>query len=277
MKKVLIRVSFILAVLITLSVLLYPTVSDYVNSLSQSRVVAQYFDDVAGMEDAAVREMLETARKYNAELAGKRDRFAYTDEDTAVYRLMLNTGRGVMGILSVDKIGVKLPIYHGTDEGVLQVGLGHMQGSSLPVGGAGTHCIITGHRGLPSSTLLTNLDRMAEGDLFVLYIMGETLTYQVDNIKTVKPDEVRSLDIDREMDYCTLVTCTPYGINSHRMLVRGHRVENIGLSDWEAVYAGAKRVDSLITLLILLIPLIPVLIIYAIIKCWKIKAQKVRN
>jgi sortase A len=272
MKKFTIIISLlILGLLIGVSVLLYPTLADYVNSKSQSRVVARYVDDIAGMDDSKKQAMLEAARDYNQKLLYSENRFRFTDKDWSAYKQLLNTGRGVMGILAIDKINVKLAIYHGTDEGNLQIGLGHMQGTSLPVGGAGTHACITGHRGLPSSTLLSDLDRMAEGDTFVIYVMGEALTYRVDHIQTVEPHEVQSLGIDPDMDYCTLVTCTPYGVNTHRLLVRGQRTENALNAGWETVYADARRLDKAMTLLVFLIPVLPTLMIFVILQCRKIR------
>ena len=263
----------VLTAVIILSVALYPSVSDYVNALSQTRTIAKYIDEVMSLNDDEAKALLEEARAYNESLRLKPDRFKFTAEETAEYKKLLNTGRGVIGILVVDKIGVKLPIYHGTDEAVLQVGVGHLHGSSLPVGGAGTHSIITGHTGLPSSTLLTNLDRLNEGDTFMLHVLGETLTYQVDQIRIVEPDKMQTLEIEKDMDYCTLVTCTPYGVNSHRLLVRGHRIENAPNSNWEAIYADARRLDKLIVILIFMLPLIPVLLILIVMKCRKIKRR----
>jgi len=270
-----IPLSVIIFALIVASVLLYPSVADYYNSFRQTRVVARYIDDVAGIDDGAAQAMLAAARAYNEGLLDNGKRFYPTAEETAAYNQLLNTGLGVMGILVIDKLGVNLPIYHGTDEGVLQVGLGHLQGSSLPVGGIGTHAIVTGHRGLPSSTLLTNLDQMAEGDAFALYVMGETLTYQVDNIRTVEPAEVNALAIDREMDYCTLVTCTPYGVNTHRLLVRGHRVETAANPGWKMVYADAKKLGKPAALLIFMLPLLPIVIVYIVLKCRRIRKRGV--
>jgi len=271
MKKYMFGIVMTLGVFITLSVLLYPTVSDYLNSRSQSRVVARYFDDVVHMDDEKPQRLLKAAREYNRKLLKNNYRFKFTEQETTEYRSLLNTGGDVMGVLVIDKINVKLPIYHGTDEGVLHAGVGHIQGSSLPVGGTGTHSFITGHRGLPSATLLSNLNKMAEGDIFILYVLGETLTYQVDQIQTVEPHEVETLAIDPDMDYCTLVTCTPYGVNSHRLLVRGQRVENADTADWNSIYAGAKRLDKLIIILIFTVPVLPVLIIYIMFKCVKIR------
>ena len=269
MKKYIIPIAFVAGALITLSVLLYPFVANYVNSRSQTRVVSQYIDDVAAIDDGSRQAILEAAHAYNRDLLRSGRRFNPTQAEKAAYLKQLDAGRGVMGILAIEKIGVSLPIYHGTDEGVLQVGIGHLQGTSLPVGGIGTHAFITGHRGLPSSKLLSNLDRMAEGDTFVLYVMGETLTYMVDDIQTVTPDDVKALEIDPDMDYCTLVTCTPYGVNTHRLLVRGHRVENAA-GAWEMITAGAKRLDKLLIIALFLVPASPVILLCAVIVCVKI-------
>jgi sortase A len=266
MKKRIIGAVVVLIVLIDLFALLYPTLSNYFNSKSQSRVVALYLDDVAVMDSSETQPLLLAAHEYNKNLIHMMDRFSFSEEEMQEYNKLLNIGRGVMGVLVIDKINVKLPIYHGTDEGVLQAGLGHLPGSSLPVGGPGTHAVITGHRGLPSSTLLTSLDKMAEGDIFTLYVMREELTYQADKIQTVEPHEIESLNIEADMDYCTLVTCTPYGVNSHRLLVRGHRVESIAAIRWDTISADARQLKIIMAILILLIPILPVLLVYTIIK-----------
>ncbi|MCL2106597.1 MAG: class C sortase [Oscillospiraceae bacterium] len=273
-KKVIIVGSVVLFALIVISVLLYPTVAGRVNSSRQTRAVARYIDEVAAIDDGSRQAILDAAQAYNKALPRSDSRFRPTPEESAAYHQLLNAGLGVMGILSIDKLAVKLPIYHGTDEGVLQIGLGHLQGSSLPVGGTGTHALITGHRGLPSSTLLTNLDKMEEGDTFVLYVMGETLTYQVNQITVVEPEEARALAIDPNMDYCTLITCTPYGINSHRMLVRGHRVENAASAGWDTAYAEASRPDKLIVLLMLMAPALPVMLVSLALKCKRIHKKR---
>ena len=273
MKKHIITILFLAGVLVTLCVLLYPAVADVVNSRSQSRVVTSYLDDVAVMDDGSRQAMLEAARAYNKELLRKENRFKFSPEEAAQYRRQLDAGRGVMGILIIDKIDVNLPVYHGTDEGVLQIGIGHLQGTSLPVGGTGTHAFITGHRGLPSSKLLSNLDKMAEGDTFALYILGETLTYQVDDIQTVKPEDVNALGIDIEMDYCTLVTCTPYGVNTHRLLVRGRRTENAAGTRGPAA-PDAKRLDKPLIILLFMIPALPAFILYTIVRCVKIHRKE---
>ena len=270
MKKTIFIILMIIGVIVTLSVLLYPTLSDYINAQRQSRVVTDYVDEVNNLKDDERHALLDAAHEYNANLLKNPNRYLFTEEDTKAYEQMLDVGSGVMGILEIDKIGVKLSIYHGTSEGVLQVGLGHFQGSSLPVGGLGTHAIITGHRGLPSSKLLTNLDKVKEGDTFTIYVLGETLTYQVDDIKTVEPADVQSLNIERDQDYCTLVTCTPYGINTHRLLVRGHRIPNAPNADWHSLYAGVSLLDLILVILIFMTPVLPFVILYIILKCRKI-------
>ena len=270
MKNKMIKILFIIGIIATLSVLLYPFVADHVNSRNQSRVVSYYFEDIAEMDDSDRQAMLEAAHEYNINLLYKTNRFVFTDEDTLIYKKQLDAGRGIMGILKIDKINVNLPIYHGTDEGVLQVGAGHLRGTSLPVGGIGTHAFITGHRGLPSSTLLSNLDKMVKGDIFIIYVMGETLTYEVDDIQTVIPEDVDALNIYPDKDYCTLVTCTPYGINTHRLLVRGHRVDGVAESQSEMSGTGSKRPEKIVVIGIFMIPVLPILLIIAIIKCVKI-------
>ena len=267
MKKYVIPIAFVAGAVIALSVLLYPAAANRISSRSQSRIVTEYIEEVAAVDDGRRQAALEAAREYNTRLLLKTDRFKFTQEETAEYKKQLDVGKDVMGILLIDKIDVKLPIYHGTNEAVLDVGIGHLQGSSLPVGGTGTHAVITGHRGLPSSKLLSNLDAMAEGDTFALYVMGETLTYQVDQIKVVLPSEAEALSIDREMDYCTLVTCTPYGVNTHRLLVRGRRVESalVGIMAPDAKPLGKP---AIILSFIALIS--PVLLLCLIVRCVKI-------
>ena len=227
MKRHITTIAIILIFLVGLSVLLYPYVADYFNSRNQSRAVSSYRDAVGNISEADLSEMFEAARAYNDSLRGKQNRFKPTEEDLAEYRSLLNiTTGGIMGTLEIGAIGVMLPIYHGTSEGALQIGAGHLEGSSLPVGGLGTHTVLTGHRGLPSSTLLTNLDRVEEGDVITLHVLNETLYYRVDRIIVVEPNDFSAMGFDMNKDYCTVFTCTPYGINSHRMLVRGYRIES---------------------------------------------------
>ncbi|MCL2508878.1 MAG: class C sortase [Oscillospiraceae bacterium] len=270
MKKYITSIIMTLGVLITLSVLLYPTLADYVNSRNQSRVIAGYREEVANIDDGKKQEILEAARQYNARMWCRPGYSDFTEKEIEEYKKLLDTGSGIMGILTIDKIGVNLPIYHSTDEGVLQVGIGHMQGSHLPIGGPNTHAIITGHRGLPSSKLLTDLDKLVEGDVFTLYILGDTLTYQVDHIAIVEPHELSALSVEDGRDFCTLVTCTPYGVNTHRLLVRGTRIENIESAVREAIFADAVKLDKITIILMFIMPLLPVLLVYFVIKCVKI-------
>lgn len=220
-------IALALVFLIGLGLLLYPTVSNLWNSYHQSQAIVAYSEETSAMDEARVNEMLDAAREYNAGLASDADRFTPTPADTTEYNnLLAVSDTGMMGYLEIPSLGVSMPIYHGTETSVLQVGAGHLEGSSLPVGGKGTHTVLSGHRGLPSSKLFTDLDDLEEGDIFMLHVLDETLTYEVDKISVVDPYDMDDLAIDPDQDYCTLVTCTPYGINTHRLLVRGHRVPN---------------------------------------------------
>ncbi|MDR1572259.1 MAG: class C sortase [Clostridiales Family XIII bacterium] len=248
-----------------LSVLLYPFVSDYVNSRHQSRVIAGYSESVVRMDDASYAGMLDAARAYNEALRANPSRYILSEEERAEYESLLRvSGTGAMGYLEIPSIRVRLPIYHGTGEEVLQAGIGHMEGTSLPVGGPGTHTAITGHRGLPSSLLLTDLDKMSIGDLFMITTLDEVLSYEADQILIVEPDELESLAIVEGMDYATLVTCTPYGINSHRLLVRGHRVEGAG--GGARVTADAIMIEPAFSAAIFAAPMLLALLIGALIR-----------
>jgi len=217
----------ILAFVAGLSILLYPTVSNYYNSLTQSRAVINYNRQVNALSDQDYQAYLDQANAYNSALAGNANRFTPTAAQTKAYDSILDVGGNeVIGILNIPKISVNLPIYHGTTASVLEAGVGHVEGSSLPVGGPGTHAVISGHTGLPSAELLTDLDKLKIGDQFTVTVLGERLTYQVDQTKVVLPDDMSDLGIVPGQDYVTLVTCTPYGVNDHRLLVRGHRVAN---------------------------------------------------
>lgn len=225
-KKIL-TVVFVLIFLVGLSLLLYPSVSDYWNSFHQSRALAEYSSQVEELDKEAYDQMWAKAEAYNQTLLSDPDRFTMTEEEQAEYDDLLNVSDiGIMGSIEIPAIDCSLPIYHGTQESVLQVAVGYLEGSSLPTGGKGTHCVLTGHRGLPRARLFTDLDKLKKGDLFVLKVLDRTMTYEVDQILTVDPYDMSALEIDPEQDYCTLATCTPYGINTHRLLVRGHRVEN---------------------------------------------------
>lgn len=210
-----------------LSLLLYPTVSNLWNLMHMSRAIVDYSEEVSNMDAQDYTAFWERAERYNQELAQDHNRFQMSNSERADYESQLKVSdTGIMGYIDIPSLGVSVPIYHGTEESVLQVGAGHLEGSSLPTGGLGTHCVLSGHRGLPSSELFTDIDKLEPGDVFVLTVLDRTLTYEVDQILTVDPYDMEALAIDPQQDYCTLVTCTPYGINTHRLLVRGHRVAN---------------------------------------------------
>lgn len=263
MKKGFFSTAILLLVfLIGLSLLLYPTVSDYWNSLHQSQAITRYADQVAMLDDGRFDQLWDDAYRYNQSLTQKLDRYAMSDRDREVYESILNiTGQGIIGSIDIPAIGVSLPIYHGTESSVLQSAIGHMEGSSLPTGGKGTHCVLSGHRGLPSARLFTDLDQMTEGDLFTLQILNKTLTYEVDQIVIAKPNKMEYLEIDPEQDYCTLLTCTPYGVNSHRLLVRGHRVENPEEEKIVHVTADAMQIEPLIVSPLVAVPMLLLLLI----------------
>lgn len=229
MKAIRKHISTIILILVFLagiSLVLYPTVSDYWNSLHQSRAIAGYDSAVSKLDTSRYDEMLAEARAYNEAIRTNPSRFTPTEEETAWYRSLLDvSGTGIMAYVEIPKLREKLPVYHGTDDAVLQIAVGHIEGSSLPVGGEGTHSVLSGHRGLPSAKLFTNLDELETGNIFLIHVLGEELTYEVDQILTVLPYETEALEIEEGKDYCTLVTCTPYGVNTHRLLVRGHRIE----------------------------------------------------
>ncbi len=265
-KDKLTYIILIVALIIGLSLLLYPTVSDYWNSLHQSQVVNEYTENVANLDDEIYDTLLQRAREYNERLNQKENRYLITEEDKAEYESLLNlTDNGVMGYIEIPVLGETMPIYHGTEESVLQIAIGHIEWSSLPVGGLGTHSVVSGHRGLPSAQLFTDLDKLVEGDVFVLKILDEVLTYEVDKISIVLPEDLENLQINPEKDYCTLVTCTPYGINSHRLLVRGHRIENAVEEKTIRVTADAMQIDPLIMAPIVASPMLLVLLIWLLI------------
>lgn len=268
MKK---KSSFVTAILIAALLagallLLYPTVSDYWNSFHQSRAIVSYAEQVADLDDNTYDQIWADARAYNETLDNSTSRFVMTEEQKKIYEALLNIAdNGVMGYIEIPKIKCNLPIYHGTDEAVLQIAIGHVQGSSLPAGGESTHCVLSGHRGLPSAKLFSDLDQLTEGDVFLLRVLDETLTYEVDQIRTVLPDELDDLAIEEGKEYCTLVTCTPYGINSHRLLVRGHRVENQASASTIRVTADAMQIEPLLIAPLVAVPMLLVLLVMVLI------------
>lgn len=256
------NIILILMLLLGLSLLLYPTFADYWNSLHQTRAIATYAEEVAVLDDDKYIELWEDAIAYNKTLVEKENQYYVDDESLAVYESLLNiTGSGIMGSIEIPSIGCNLPIYHGVGESVLQVAVGHLEWTSLPTGGESTHCVLSGHRGLPSARLFTDLDQLREGDTFMLHVLDETLTYEVDQILIVLPYETDALLIEEGKDLCTLVTCTPYGVNSHRMLVRGHRVENAAQTVTHRVTADALRLEPIAVAVVLFFPILILLLI----------------
>ena len=225
MKKVLPTIILICFFLVGLSLLLYPSVSNWWNSLHASQAIVDYDAARKGLTEADYTALFQAAERYNAEISQIDFPLMYHEQVAGYEQLLDVDGSGIMGYITIPKIQVQLPIYHGTSEGILQKGVGHLTGSSLPIGGAGHHAVLSAHRGLPSAKLFTDLDRMQLGDRFTLMILGRELIYEIDQILTVKPQEVEALYPIEGEDHCTLITCTPYGVNSHRLLVRGRRVE----------------------------------------------------
>jgi len=221
-------VILVLIILAGLSLMLYPSFSNWWNQQHQTRAIAGYVKKTKDLSKVQKQKMWDEAVAYNEKLAQDQPSLNnLTKEQTKEYESVLDvTGTGVMGYVTIPKYNIELPIYHGVDEAILQIAIGHIAGSSLPVGGESTHCVISGHTGLPSARLFTDIDKMVEGDHFTLKVLDQVLTYEVDQIKTVLPEELDDVKIEKGKDLCTLVTCTPYGINTHRLLVRGHRVAN---------------------------------------------------
>ena len=252
----------ILILLIGLSLMLYPSFADWWNSFHSSRAIASYEEQVANIDDAQYEELWDAARDYNQSLLHRPNDFILSDEQQEIYKSLLDIGgNGIMGYIEIPVIDVMLPIYHGTKESVLQIAVGHLDWTSLPVGGAGSHCVLSGHRGLPSARLFTDLDKLKVGDVFMLHVLNEILTYEIDQILIVEPQDTDPLLIEPGKDLCTMITCTPYGINSHRMLVRGHRIESQEEPKDIRITADAVRIEPLMVAPIVAVPILLVLLI----------------
>lgn len=275
MKKHMSTIIAILVFITGLSLLLYPTVSNYWNSKHQSRVVANYSDTLAKMDKKEKQYAIDQAVQYNESLVLNGNRFSPSDSELSLYKSLLNAdGTGMMGYITIPEIRCKLAIYHSVDDSVLQVGVGHLEGSSLPVGGSSTHCVISGHRGLPSARLFTDIDRLEKGDLFYLHVYGKVLAYEVDKISVVEPEDYGPLEIEEGKDLCTLLTCTPYGINTQRLMVRGHRVVD-SMYDESNITSDAARVDTLVVASCVGVVLLLVGIIVS--KIWRLKGREKNN
>ena len=252
----------ILILLIGLSLMLYPSLADWWNSFHSSRSIASYVEQVANIDDAQYEELWDAAWDYNQSLLHRPNDFLLSDEQQEIYKSLLDFGgNGIMGYIEIPMIDVMLPIYHGTKESVLQIAVGHLDWTSLPVGGAGSHCVVSGHRGLPSARLFTDLDKLKVGDVFMLHVLNEILTYEIDQILIVEPQDTDPLLIEPGKDLCTMITCTPYGINSHRMLVRGHRIESQEEANVIRITADAVRIEPLMVAPFVAVPILLVLLI----------------
>lgn len=256
------NIILIAVLIIGLSLLLYPSFSNWWNARVQTRAIASYSEQLVALDENEYDQLWTDARNYNETLLTKSNVYALSEEQQKAYDQLLNfTGSGIMGYIEIPSLGVELPLYHGTEENVLQVAIGHVEWSSLPTGGEDTHCVVSGHRGLPSARLFTDLDQLAVGDYFVMHILDEMLTYEVDQIRIVEPRETEDLLIQKGKDLCTLVTCTPYGVNSHRLLVRGHRVDNLEEAQDVRVTADAMIVEKMIVVPFVLVPILLILLV----------------
>ena len=264
MKRNKIGLLLVLMLFVGVCGLLYPSVSQYWNTKTQSRAVANYQDILASIQPDDYTAYFDAADRYNRDLA--KLSFPLTDYDQLTnYEDTLNvSGTGIMGFITIPKIGIELPVYHSIRTEVLNIACGHLEGTSLPIGGESTHCVLSAHRGLPHAKLFTELDKMELGDAFTVTVLDRTVTYQVDQIKVVRPDEINDIQIVPGEDLCTLLTCTPYGINSHRLLVRGTRIENA--APVLHVTSNAYRIDSLVATPIVAAPILLILLIVLMVK-----------
>lgn len=239
--------------LVGIGIVAYPTVSNWWNDLHQSQAIDSYVKAVDEMPQEEIDRRLAEAEAYNDALLDKPGRFVMTDEERSEYNRILDIdGSGIMGYIEVPSLHIRYPLRHGTAEDALQVSIGHIEGTSFPVGGTATHAAVSGHRGLPSATLFSDLDDMRPGDRFSVTVLDRTVTYEVDQIRIVDPGDTADLAIDLDGDYMTLVTCTPYAINSHRLLVRGHRTENAA----QATASNASRVPTYLVIIAIALPLV---------------------
>lgn len=254
------------AFFVGISLLLYPVISEYINAKHQSKAIASYDETVSHMSEAEYDEIFAKARAYNDALARTEGAF-YQPERVPGYLEALDiTGTGIMGYVTIDKIGVELPVYHTVETDVLQSAVGHLPGTSLPIGGEGTHAVLSGHRGLPSARLFTDLNKLEPGDLFTITVLNRVVMYRVDQVKIVDPTDVTDLQLIPGRDYCTLFTCTPYGINSHRLLVRGVRVETPEDAAPRYIANEAYRIDPLIVTPAVAAPMLLGIVVVMLIK-----------
>ena len=262
MRKHASTIFLILILVVGLSLMLYPSLSNWWNEAHQSRAIAVYSQEVSKLDENRYDELWQQAWEYNRSLVGRENVYLLDDSQKAEYERLLDvSGMGIMGYIEIPSLKVSLPIYHGTEESVLQVAVGHLEWTSLPVGGESTHCVLSGHRGLPSAKLFTDLDRLVVGDRFRLGVLDQVLTYEVDQILIVEPQDTEALLIEEGKDLCTLVTCTPYGINTHRLLVRGHRVETEKDAKNVRVTSDAIQIEPYLVAPVVAAPILLVLLL----------------
>lgn len=266
MKKHLTTIIIIVMFIIGLSVLLYPAISNYINQKHASRAIGTYNESLEKAGSGKIEKMFSQANDYNNRLAKTPSAFFKPDLVKGYDTTLDITGTGIMGYIDIDKIGVELPIYHSVDDSVLSIGAGHLEGTSLPVGGKSTHCVFSGHRGLPSAKLFTDLDELEPGDEFTVTVLNQKLTYRIDQVKTVLPTETDDLQIINGKDLCTLMTCTPYGINSHRLLLRGVRVDTAEEKPGIFVKNEAFRIDPLVVTPVVAVPMLIIALVFVLIK-----------
>ena len=264
MKKSKVGLILVLMLFIGVCGLLYPSVSQYWNTKTQSRAVSNYQDILASIKPEDYSAYFDAAHQYNEALSALRSPLIEYDQLTTYEETLDVAGNGVMGFITIPKIGIELPVYHTIRTEVLNIACGHLEGTSLPVGGENTHCVLSAHRGLPHAKLFTELDKMELGDTFTITVLDRTITYQVDQIKVVRPDEIDDVQIVPGEDLCTLLTCTPYGVNSHRLLVRGTRIENA--APVLHVTSNAYRIDSLVATPVVAAPILLILLIVLMVK-----------
>ena len=273
LKKHLVNLILFAIILVGMGLMAYPTFADWWNSFHQARAIQSYATAVSNLDREEYDRIIAEAEEYNRRISETGAHWNMKEEEIREYNRMLSIDdSGIMGYIDIPKINVRLPLYHGIEDRVLEVAIGHIAGTSLPVGGEGSHCVLSGHRGLPSARLFTDLDKIVEGDTWTLTVLDRTYTYECDQIRVVEPTDLSALAIEEGKDYCTLVTCTPYGVNSHRLLVRGHRIANA--SGEANVIADAILIESVYIAPFIAVPMLVVLIIEMLIVTGRRRRKK---
>lgn len=266
LKKDISLIALVLVFFLGLSIMLYPLLANYWNQRTQSQSIMDYAAMLENLSEEDYSEYFQKADTYNQELRNLTMPLINADEIFGYNNLLNLMGNGIMGYIFIEKIGVELPIYHGTSSSVLNMAVGHLEGSSLPVGGIGTHTVLSAHRGLPSAKLFSDLDKLEVGDTFEITVLNRVLTYEVEQILIVEPHETDSLAIDSDRDLCSLITCTPYGVNTHRLIVQAHRIETEEAKPLLYVANDAYRIDPIIVTPVVAMPMLFVLLVVLMVK-----------